>query len=58
MDDKITVTLDPREIDRWEGTLLGKTERLLFRRLWEYILCENWDGVGQVAMYLKKLTII
>lgn len=58
MEDKITVALDPREIERWEGTLLGKTERLLFRRLWEYILREDWDDVGQVVMYLKRLTII
>lgn len=42
-----------------EGELyLERTEKLLYRRLWEYIIAENWPGGGQVAGLLVQLKLI
>lgn len=54
-------------VDSWAGALdalkdtetyLERTEKLLFRRLWEYILAQNWGGVGQVTATLVALHIV
>ena len=39
-------------------TYLERAEKLLYRRLYEYIISENWTGVGQVALYLGRLKLI
>ena len=40
------------------GEYLEKTEKLLFRRLWIYIIDERWEGVGQVVSALRSLSLI
>ena len=37
---------------------LNRTEKLLYRRLWEYILAEDWRRVGKVVSALRGLRII
>lgn len=37
---------------------LNRTEKLLYRRLWEYIMAENWAAAVQVINALKALAII
>lgn len=37
---------------------LNRTEKLLYRRLWEYIIAKDWPGVGQVAGALVALKLI
>lgn len=37
---------------------LNRTEKLLYRRLWEYIIAENWGAVGQVIAHMKSLSLI
>ena len=39
-------------------TYLEKTEKILFTRLWGYIIGENWQAVGQVVGTLKALSIV
>lgn len=58
----MTAQLDERqeleEILKADGEHLEKAEALLFRRLYEYILGENWAAVGQVVGTLRALSII
>ena len=58
----MTEQLDGRQelekLTEGAGEYLEKTERLLYRRLWEYIIGENWPGVGQVISALRSLTLI
>lgn len=37
---------------------LERTEKLLFRRLWEYIIAQNWPGARQVVEMLGDLGIV
>lgn len=37
---------------------LNRTERLLYRRLWEYIIAENWTLARQVIKSLRELSIV
>lgn len=37
---------------------LNRTEKLLYRRLWAYIIGENWAAVGQVVQTLRNLSIV
>lgn len=55
------------KLGSWEGedkplekgeTYLDRAEKLLYRRLYEYLIGENWSGVSQVVMYLSKLHIV
>ena len=53
--------LDPwRDADKLEkGELfLERAERLLFRRLFEYIIGENWGGARQVVAVLVGLKLV
>lgn len=56
-----------RKLNPWQDALaelkpseeyLNRTEKLLYRRLWEYIIAENWAAVGQVIDALKGLSIV
>lgn len=46
-----------KELEKGEE-YLDRTEKLLYRRLWEYIIGENWPGVRQVTEALVALKII
>ena len=37
---------------------LNRTEKLLYRRLWEYIIAENWTLARQVIRSLRELSIV
>lgn len=41
-----------------EETYLCRTEKMLYRRLWAYIIGENWAAVGQVVQTLRNLFIV
>lgn len=55
---KITVALDADAVADWEGTYLGKTERLLFRLLWEALISGDMEKAGKVISFLGCLRII
>ena len=54
--------------DCWEGelrkplekgeTYLERAEKLLYRRLYEYIIGENWGGARQVVAVLVGLKLV
>ncbi|MBR0281753.1 MAG: hypothetical protein IJQ81_09195 [Oscillibacter sp.] len=37
---------------------LERTEKLLYRRLWGYIITQNWPGAGQVVGILVNLKLV
>lgn len=49
---------DAREPLGADELYLERAEKLLFRRLYEYIICENWPGVGKVTEALVALKLI
>ena len=59
---RVTGQLDPwadagKELDKGE-LYLERTEKLLFRRLWEYIISEDWESEGKVITALLRLGLV